>query len=149
MKRWLALIATAVLFLLLLTACNTTNDDLSGKSFKVAYAPVIQEDIDQPNKYQSAMTLAFEDGEVVSSVNDGVKGSYELSKDELLIGFESENERLTVKFINFKESTKDFSSYSTIIGEMNHEVKDNSQVKKFNLLTNKLHMNITIEFIEE
>lgn len=149
MKRWLALLAISVLFLLLLTACNTTDDDLSGKSFKVAYTPVIQEDIDKPNKYQSAMTLAFKDGEVVSSVNDGVTGSYELNDDELVLDFENENERLEVKFINFQESTKDFSSYSTIIGEMNHEVEDTSQVKRFNLLTNKLQMNMPIEFIVE
>lgn len=147
MKKWFVTFI-ALLSLLLFSACSDS-DKLSGKTFKVSYTPVLQEDIDNPSKYPSIMTLKFSDGNVVTNTIDNEEGAYELNNDVLVINFENENEKLEIEFIEFKESNKDFSAYSTVINNSELEIEDSEQVSKFSTLHLNLSKDMPIEFIEK
>lgn len=147
MKKWFALIVS--LFIILISACNSDNDELFGKTFNIAYTPVAQDDIDDPGKYNSIMTLKFSKGNVVSNQIDDTKGTYELSENQLVVNFENESEKLKITFDDFKNSEKDFSSYSTLISNSEIHIDDSSQVSQFKVLTNKISENMPIEFIKK
>ena len=91
-----------LLFILLLSACND-NDELSGKTFKVASPPgPIEEHSDDPDRYYPIMTLDFLDGKVNTNSNLDGKGTYELNDNVLDLHFENENETLKLWRIRIK-----------------------------------------------
>ncbi|OZU87066.1 hypothetical protein CIL03_18745 [Virgibacillus indicus] len=138
-----------LLFVFLLSAC-TSEDELSGQTFDVAYipGPVSQEDFDNPNRYDSIMTLEFLDGKVITNSIDYKKGTYELIDDELIVHFESDNEYLKIEF-KVNESDKDFSKYSATIHNAEYEITDTEQISRFKNLTNRLIKDMPIEFLRE
>lgn len=105
MKKWLV-VFIALLSVFFVSACSSESDKLAGKTLNVAYTPVLQEDVDNPNKYDSIKTLKFSDDNVVSIGMEDTKGTYELNGDILVVNIENENEKLKVKYIDFKESEK-------------------------------------------
>ena len=145
MKKWFVLILISSL--LLVSACNN-NDNLSGQTFNVAYTPVLQEDVDSPNRYDSIMTLEFLDGNVVTDSTYDGEGTYELIDEELALHFENENENLEIKFI-VKKSDKDFSEYSALISDAKFDVTDTDKISHFKNLTLKLTKNMPIEFLKK
>ena len=145
MKKWFVLILISSL--LLVSACNN-NDKLSGQTFNVAYTPVLQEDVDSPNRYDSIMTLEFLDGNVVTDSTYDGEGTYELIDEELALHFENENENLEIKFI-VKKSDKDFSEYSALISDAKFDVTDTDKISHFKNLTLKLTKNMPIEFLKK
>ena len=147
-KRFILFNLLLLLYLLLLSACNN-EDELSGKTFKVASPPgPIMEHIDDPDRYYPIMTLEFLDGKVsTNSIHDG-EGTYELNDNVLVLHFENENETLKLSF-EVKESEKDFSEYSAIISEVDFEMKDTDKVSHFKNLSFKFDKNTPIEFIKE
>lgn len=147
-KKWFV-VFIALLSVFFVSACSDDSNKLSGKTFNVAYPPVLKEDVDHPNRYDSIMVLKFSDDNVVSNTIDDTEGTYELNEDVLVINFENENEKLKINFIDFKESEKDFSTYTTLISNPELHVEDASQVKHFQGLAFRLSENHPIEFIEE
>jgi|SRR5690625_2800710 len=147
MKKWFALVT--FLSVLLISACNDDSDELSGKTFKITYPPVLEEDLDNPSKYHSIVRLKFSKGNTVSNTMDDTEGTLELNEDVLVFNFENKNEKLHVNFIDFKESDKDFSSYSAVIGDSELHIEDSSQVKKLLKLSGDLSENMPVEFIEK
>lgn len=137
-----------LLFGLLLSACNN-DDEFSGKTFKVAYTPVLQEEIDNPSNYKSIMTLNFSDDNVVTNTIGGEEGEYKLDDDVLVVNFKNENEKLEIKFIDFQESDKDFSAYSTSIGDAKLQIDDSDQISRLNNLSSLITKDMPIEFIEK
>ncbi|MEC5425105.1 hypothetical protein QGM71_16590 [Virgibacillus sp. C22-A2] len=145
MKKWFVFLV--LLSVLLVSACNNS-EELSGQTFTVAYTPVLQEDVDSPNRYDSIMTLEFSGGNVVTnSIYDG-EGTYELNDDELVVRFENENENLEIRF-TVKESDKDFSEYSAIISDVDFEITDTDKISHFKNLTLKLTKDMSIEFLKK
>ncbi|MFD1851277.1 hypothetical protein [Oceanobacillus bengalensis] len=139
-------ILSLLLVVLLLSACNN-EDELSGKTFEVAYTPVLQDDLDSPNRYDSIMTLEFLDGNVVNNTFYG-EGTYELIDDVLELHFENENENLKIKF-TVKESDKDFSEYSAEIRDVDFEMIDTDKISDFKNLTVRLIKDMPIEILKE
>ncbi|HLQ98396.1 MAG TPA: hypothetical protein VK135_06865, partial [Candidatus Dormibacteraeota bacterium] len=122
MKKWFALMALLSIFLV--SACSIDSDELSGKTFKIAHPPVLEEELDNPSSYYPIVTLKFSKSNSVSNTLDDAEGTYELNEDVLVINFENKNEKLKVHFIDFKESDKDFSSYSAVIGHSDLHIED-------------------------
>ncbi|MFD1453492.1 MULTISPECIES: hypothetical protein [Oceanobacillus] len=143
MKKGL-IIFIAFLSVFFISACSNDSNSLSGKTFKVANTPVFQEDID---KYPVVVTLEFLDDNAVRTID--TEGTYHLNDDELVINFENENENLEITFSEFKESEKDFSTYSTIISNRELQVEDHSKLSRLEVLANKLSEDMPIEFIEK
>lgn len=137
----------ALLSVFFISACSDDSNILSGKTFDVAYTPVLQEDMDNPDKYPSVVTAQFSNDNVVT-MND-TEGTYELNEDILVVNFENENEKLEITFNDFKESEKDFSMYSTIISDRELQKEDSSQLSHFEVLADNLSENMPIEFIEK
>lgn len=77
-----------ILSVLFVSACSQNDNELSGRTFKVAYTPVLLEDVNDPSQYPAVMTLKFTADNVVSSTLDDLEGSYKLNGDQLLINFE-------------------------------------------------------------
>lgn len=146
MKKGL-IIFTAFLSVFFISACSNDSNSLSGKTFKVANTPVFQEDIDKLDKYPVVVTLEFLDDNAVRTID--TEGTYQLNDDELVINFENENENLEITFSEFKESEKDFSTYSTIISNRELQVEDHSKLSRLEVLANKLSEDMPIEFIEK
>lgn len=147
MRKWFVFLA--LLSVLFVSACNNSEDNLSGKTFKVTYPPVLEEDINNPSKYSSITTLQFSDGKVVSNKIHDTEGTYELNDDVLVVNFENENEKLEINFIDFKESDLEFSAYSTAISEPKWDIKDSNQISHFENLFLDLDVDLPIEFIEK
>ncbi|GEN87875.1 hypothetical protein [Oceanobacillus sojae] len=146
MKKGL-IIFIAFLSVFFISACSNDSNSLSGKTFKVANTPVFQEDIDKLDKYPVVVTLEFLDDNAVRTID--TEGTYQLNDDELVINFENENENLEITFSEFKESEKDFSTYSTIISNRELQVEDHSKLSRLEVLANKLSEDMPIEFIEK
>ncbi|MEK4299866.1 hypothetical protein MKY30_10790 [Oceanobacillus sp. FSL W8-0428] len=146
MKKGL-IIFIAFLSVFSISACSNDSNSLSGKTFKVANTPVFQEDIDKLDKYPVVVTLEFLDDNAVRTID--TEGTYQLNDDELVINFENENENLEITFSEFKESEKDFSTYSTIISNRELQVEDHSKLSRLEVLANKLSEDMPIEFIEK
>ncbi|MBP3951709.1 hypothetical protein [Bacillus suaedae] len=144
MNKWLFF--TLFFSVLLISACSNS-DELSGHTFNVSHTPPFQEDIDDPDKYHSIMTLEFSDGKV-SSANSG-EGTYELKDDVLLLNFENENEQLEIEFTEFKESDKDFSEYSTLISRSELNITDPDKVSHFGSLHSSLTNDMLVEFLQK
>ncbi|MEN2766069.1 hypothetical protein [Ornithinibacillus xuwenensis] len=137
------LIFLLFVLVLLLTACN--NDELSGKTFNLSTRGGPDSN---PDQYHSIMTLEFSDGKVeTSSINDG-EGTYELNDDKLAIHFENENENLTIEF-TVEESDKEFSEYSAVISDYDFEMSNTDKVSHYKNIINKLHKDMSYEFIKE
>lgn len=136
------------IFILLLSACSSS-DELSGKTFKIANLPAPEEGyIDNPDKYDSIMTVELLDGKVVTdSIHKG-QGTYELNDNVLVLHFENENETLKLSF-EVEESDKDFSKYSAVISDIDFKITDTDKVSHFENLVFKFDRNRKIEFIEE
>lgn len=64
MNKYFAFLLLLSVFII--SGCNNS-DELVGQTFNVAYMPVLQEDLDNPNKYSSIMTLEFLEGKRVTS----------------------------------------------------------------------------------
>ncbi|RLL48415.1 hypothetical protein D8M04_03910 [Oceanobacillus piezotolerans] len=133
---------------LLVTACND-NDELSGKTFEVAYTPVLQEEIDNPSNYKPIMTLNFLNDNAVTNTIGGEEGEYKFADDVLVVNFKNEKEKLEIKFIDFIESDKDFSAYSSSIGDAKLTIEDTEQISRLNNLSSKITKDMPIEFIEK
>lgn len=131
MKR--LLVVFGLLFVLNLSACSGDGkNELLGKTFNLAYTPVIGIDIDNPSKYQSFMKVKFSnDNKVSHMIHEEIEGTYQLNENELIITFENDNEKLNISFIDFKES-----------------VKDPSKTEQLRLISDKLNINMPLEFIE-
>lgn len=149
-KKWFV-IFIAFLSVLFVSACNGDSDSnkLSGKTFKVAYTPALQEDSDDPSNYKPIMKLNFSDDNAVTNTMGDEEGTYELNEDMLVISFENESEKLKIEFVDFKDSDEDFSTYSTSIGDAELKVEDNEQVSHLKGLSSKISKDMPIEFIEE
>ena len=146
MKKWFVLVILVSVFLI--SACAGDSDELAGKTFDITYPPVLEEDLDNPSEYHSIATLDFSKGNKVSNTVDDTEGTYEINEDVLLINFENKNEELNVNFNDFKDSTKDFSSYSAIIGETELNIEDSDQLKSLLKLSSELLEKTPVEFIE-
>lgn len=153
-KYYIASIASVFILVVLAIALfsNTYenlagSDELSGQTFTVSYPPVLQEDIGTEGKY-TIMTLEFSDGNVVTNTIYGA-GTYELNDDVFVINYENENESLEIKFTDFKESDKDFSEYSAIIGDMEYQITDSEKVRYLTNLYLKFSKGMSIEFIKK
>ncbi|MEK5038340.1 hypothetical protein [Sporosarcina sp. FSL K6-3457] len=146
MKKWLV-VFIALLSVFFVSACSSESDKLAGKTLNVAYTPVLQEDVDNPNKYDSIKTLKFSDDNVVSIGMEDTKGTYELNGDILVVNIENENEKLKVKYIDFKESEKDFSAYSALIDDIEFHSEDSNKVMHLKGIANKHSKNMPVEFI--
>src|SRR5690625_4601053 len=151
MRKKCLVVCIALLSLLFVSACccDSNSNKLSGKTFKVAYTPVLQEDIDDPSNYKPIMILDFSDDNVVTNTMDDEEGTYELNEDMLIIKFETKNEKLKIDFVDFKDSDIDFSVYSTSIGDAELKIEDNEQVSQLKGLSSKISKDMPIEFIEE
>ncbi|WP_152656018.1 hypothetical protein [Oceanobacillus sp. CFH 90083] len=144
-KGFVAFIALLSVFFI--SACSDDSNHLSGKTLKVAYTPILQEDMDNLDKYPSVVTLEFSEGNVASNTI-AVEGIYELNDDELVVNFENENEELKITFSDFKESGKDFSMYAAVISSRELQMEDPGQVSHFEGLAYNLSENMPVEFIE-
>lgn len=144
MKKCLV-VFVALLSILFISACSEDSNNLSGRTFKIANTPVLQEDLDNPDKYPGVVTLEFLDDNVVTMID--TEGTYELNGEELVLHFENENENLEITFSDFKESEKDFSTYSTIISNRELKMEDYSELSHLEVLANKLSEDMPIEFI--
>lgn len=147
-KKWFV-VFIALLSVLFVSACSGDGDKVSGKTFKVAYTPAHQEDIDDPSNYKPIMKLNFSDDNVVTNTMGDEEGTYELNEDMLVVNFENENEKLKIEFVDFKESDTDFSAYSTSIGDAELKIEDNEQISHLKGLTSNISKDMPIEFIEE
>ncbi|MHA6253314.1 hypothetical protein [Oceanobacillus sp. CAU 1775] len=137
-----------LLFVLMLAACND-DDELSGQTFDIAYipSPISQENFDNPNRYDSIMTLAFSNGKVDTDSINFKKGTYALEDGQLTVHFEDDNESLKIEFwVN--ESDKDFSMYSAKIHHAEYQISDSEQISRFKNLSLKLHKDVPIEFLK-
>ncbi len=119
------------------------------KKFIIAYAPILQEDVDNPSKYHSIMTLEFLDDNVISNTSNQMKGRYELTEDALMVQFETETENLKVYFGDFKASEIDFSAYSALVSDLEFEIKDEDQVSHLKSLAYVLSDKKPLEFLEK
>lgn len=137
------LVFTLLLFVLFFTACNS-GDELSGKTFKVAYSSPLVESED-PNGYNTMITVEFLDGKVII---DSIEGTYQFNGDILTLNFENENEDLEINF-TVKNSDKEFSEYAAEISEVTFEMENTEKVSYFKNLVSKLNKNIPVEFIEK
>ncbi|KAA0956364.1 hypothetical protein ACQKDD_17180 [Planococcus kocurii] len=144
MNKWFAFL---LLFsVLLLSACND-NNDLVGKTFDVAYVPVLEEDIDSPDRYNSILTLEFLNENTITSPVYG-EGTYELTDDNLVLYYENENESLEIT-IGVAESDKDFSEYYALINDLDYQITDSDKISHFQNLAFKLDKDRPIEFIKD
>lgn len=151
MRKKCFVVYIAILSVLFVSACSSDSNGnkLSGRTFKLADTPAPYEDIDDPSSYKPIMTLNFSDDNVVTYTMGYEEGTYELNEDMLVIKFENENEKLKIEFIDFKDSDKDFSAYSTSIGNAELKIEDNEQVSHLKGLSYKIPINTSIEFIEK
>ena len=129
-----------LLFVLLLSACNY-GDELSGKTFDVAYwGP-------ESDTHYSEVTLEFLDGNIVENTKGNEEGTYDLKEDTLVILFENENENLEFIF-TVTENDKDSSKYSAVISDVVYEVSDTDKIKTYQNLLFKLEKGRNYEFIK-
>ncbi|MFC0301019.1 hypothetical protein ACFFIS_09310 [Virgibacillus soli] len=148
MRKW-SVVFIVLLSVVFVSACNNDHDELSGKTFKIAYKPVLEEDMDNPSRYTSIMTLKFSKGNIVHDTNDDIEGTYELNEDILVVNLDNKSEKLKISFIDFKESEKDFSAYSALISNPELQSPDSGQVSKLTGLAYNLTENMPLEFIIE
>lgn len=148
MKKWYV-IPILFLTLLFISACSIERDNLAGKIFNIAYTPVLEEDISDPNNYDSIMAIKFLNENAVINTIDDTKGVYELHENMIIINFENENEKLKIEFTDFRESERDFSSFSTLINNIELEIKDPEKILKLKELAYKLSEKLPVEFIEK
>ncbi|MFA9560663.1 hypothetical protein ACERII_25525 [Evansella sp. AB-rgal1] len=136
------------LSIVLVTACNNS-EELSGQTFNVAYSPVMQEDVNSPNKHYSIMTLEFLEGNkvITNAIHDG-EGAYELNDDELVLRFENDYEFLEITFV-VTESDKDFSKYSAVISGVDYTITDTDIIRHLQNLALKLFIDMPVEFIKK
>jgi len=148
MKKWF--VVFTLLFVFILSACINDNNRLSGKTFDLVYAPVpLEEDVNNPSKYQPFMKLKFTGNNKVShTVYNEIEGTYELNEDTLIITFKNENEKLKISLLDFRQSERDFSTYTALIGDTESDIKDPNKIEYLQLIINKLNRDIPIEFIE-
>ena len=146
-KKW----NIVILFLavLLLAACNSSSDDLTGDTFKIALTPPLEEDAGNPSAYSELVTLSFSDGNVVTNKLDDVEGTYTLTGETLVLPFENDHETLDVEFTDFKKSEKKVSEYSAIISESEIEMTDTDQVSQFLRMVEELEEGMPVEFVRE
>ncbi|WP_047988072.1 hypothetical protein [Alkalihalobacillus pseudalcaliphilus] len=144
MRKWRLVVL--LLIVMVLSAC-TTNDELSGKSFDMGAAPPLEEELTNQNSYQLLTTLEFLDGVVTASILPGEEGTYERTGDVLTVKFENGHEYLSIIFDEFQESDKEFSAYSAYISDYESGALHDDTIKKFNLLTNKIDKNMSLEFL--
>lgn len=144
MNKWFTLLLLSTV--LLLSACND-NNDLVGQTFNVAYIPVLEKDINSPDRYSSIMTLAFPKENTITSTVYG-EGSYEFTDDNLVLYYENENESLEIT-IRVAESDKDFSEYYALITDVDYQVTDPDKISHFQNLAFKLDKDTPIEFIKD
>lgn len=147
MKKWFVLLA--ILSMFLISACSNEDDELSGKTFELSYPPVEEEDLDNPSKYNSIVTLEFSKDNTVSDPVNDTKGTYKLNEDSLEVNFEDEDEKLTVNFNDLKKSDKDFSLYSAVIESSELKVEESNKAKKLVKLSSELSENQPVELIEK
>lgn len=148
MKKWFAVFI--LIFVFVLSACSSDQDNLAGKTFNIAYSPSpVEVDVDNPSKYQSFMKVEFlRNNKISHKVYDETEGTYQLNDNELILIFENKNEKLTISFVDFKESEKDFSTYAAVVGDAKSDIKDASKIEHLNLISNKVNLNMSVEFIE-
>ena len=148
MKKWFAVFI--LIFVFVLSACSSDQDNLAGKTFNISYSPSpVETDVDNPSKYQSFMKVEFlKNNKISHKVYDEIEGTYQLNDNELIIIFENENEKLTISFVDLKESEKDFSTYAAVVGDAKSDIKDSSKIEHLNLISNKVNLNMSVEFIE-
>ncbi|ALS78490.1 hypothetical protein AUO94_07375 [Planococcus kocurii] len=144
MNKWFAFLLLSSV--LLLSACSDTND-LVGKTFDVAYVPVLEEDTDSPDRYSSILTLEFLNENTITSPVYG-EGTYELTDDNLVLYYENENESLEIT-IGVAESDKDFSEYYALINDLDYQITDSDKISHFQNLAFKLDKERPIEFIKD
>ncbi|MBP3951810.1 hypothetical protein [Bacillus suaedae] len=132
---------------LLSNVYETGSNEFSKKTFNIAYTPVIQNEIDNPNKYHSLMTVEFLDEKVFTNTIYG-EGTYKVNDDVLVLHFENEAENLIIEF-KLKESDKAFSKYSAVISDVDFEITDNNKISHLKGLFVKLDKQMSIEFIKK
>ncbi|MEK6190275.1 MAG: hypothetical protein N2A99_04705 [Carnobacterium alterfunditum] len=143
MNKWFAFLLLSSV--LLLSACNG-NNDLVGQTFNVAYMPVLEEDIDSPDRYSSIIILEFSNETTITSTVYG-EGTYELTDDNLVLYYENENESLEIT-IGVAESDKDFSEYYALINDVDYQITDPDKISHFQNLAFKLDKDRPLEFIK-
>ena len=77
-----------LLALMLVGGCSTEEDELSGRTFDLAYPPGPVSEGDDMEDHNVFMTLSFDDGKVVREDGNEVEGKYDLDAETLSILFE-------------------------------------------------------------
>ncbi|HZW68395.1 MAG TPA: hypothetical protein VFF20_07295 [Pseudogracilibacillus sp.] len=136
-----------LVFIFLMSACNK-NEELAGKKFNLAYTPVLQEDIEKPNAYDSLIKLTFSEDHTVNNTISELNGSYELKNSQLSLYFNNENENLVIN-ISLEKSDKDFSEYSALITDVKYEIENEDELALLKDLFFDLQKDRPMEFIIE
>lgn len=136
-----------LLFIMLAAGCSS-DDELSGRTFDLAYPPGPVSEDDGMEDHNVFMTLSFYDGKVVREDGNEVEGKYTLNDETLSILFEHDEETLNVEFDEFNESDKTFSAYNAIVS---NAALDKSEGELSHLMTlgNEFSMQFPVEFIEK
>lgn len=136
------------LLLFLLSACGNTNDSLSGKTFEL-YDEVIDPTNDQAeSKYQSFMTLQFDNGNVIRTDDNGAESTYTFNDDILTLHFESDREELTLEFSPIQDSNDEEFSFHTNIEDSEYDFDRESVQHLMNILE-EISASSDIYFIEK
>ncbi|WP_411842509.1 hypothetical protein [Salinicoccus sp. HZC-1] len=111
-----SLFSIFIFSLLFLMGCNNSND-LSGKTFDLAYPPGPLTEGDELEDQNVFMTLSFDNGKVTREDGNEIKGEYTLSEEALTITFKHDEEEFKVELDDFVKSEKEFSSYSAVVSD--------------------------------
>ncbi|WP_342389283.1 hypothetical protein [Salinicoccus bachuensis] len=136
-----------LLTIMLIAGCSN-DDELSGRTFDLAYPPGPVSEGDGMEDHNVFMTLSFDDGKVVREDGNEVEGQYDLDAETLSILFEHDEETLNVEFDEFNGSDRTFSAYNAIVSNATLD-KSEGELSYLMTLGNEFSMQFPVEFIEK
>lgn len=121
--------AIAIFIPLVLSILSTTdmaNNELADKTLEMR----VPGDPNTAGDFQTIETFVFPNGNTFINKKGNIEGTYELTDDKLVLLIEDENEKLEIEYL-LEETDRVVNGHNANIIDVNYEVEDEEQVKKY------------------
>ncbi|MFB9860736.1 hypothetical protein ACFPFV_11820 [Salinicoccus siamensis] len=129
----------------LFTGCDDQTDELSGRSFNLIYPTTLPSG---QSNHQGLTVFTFKDGTVETPYMNDVEGEYALKEEELKVVFQEDSQKLKITFEDFDASTKNYSTYSAIIEQVELKTSSNQKARGLSKLKQIFKVDFPVEFLE-
>lgn len=139
--------AIAIFIPLVLSILSTTDmasNELAGKTFDIR----VLGDLTSPGDLDTIETFEFSSDNTFENTKGNIAGNYELTDDNLWLLIEDENEKLEIKF-TLEESDRVVDGYGAELIDVNYDMKDWDQIRKYWNFSNELYQYSYVFFSEK